>query len=105
MLEGASEGREQELGRAVEQHLQVLPVSPFHAGAGKGSGQGQRGLCSDLSPLVLRLGHRQHKEEFSRLFKLSQIHTPGFSLVAPRLKLLQGSHGCWGAEPVSAWLW
>lgn len=100
---GASEGREQELGYAMEQHLQVILKSPFHAGTGKGSGQGQRWLwaCSNISPLVLCLGHRQHKEEFSYLFKLSQIYSPHFSLAAPRLKLLQGS--CLCLAVVRAW--
>lgn len=100
---GASEGTEQELGCALQQHLQVFPVPALHAGTGKGSGQGQRWLwvCSNISPLVLRLGHRQHKEGFSCLSELSQIYTPSFSLAAPRLKLLQGS--CLCLSVVRAW--
>lgn len=55
-----------------------------------------RGLwvCSNIAPLVLCLGHRQHKEEFSHLFKLPQTYSPSSSLIAARLKLLQGSCGC-----------
>lgn len=75
----------------MEHHLKVLPISAFHAGTGERRGQGWEGFgfCVVLAPLVLCLGHRQHKQDFPGLFKLqvSDLSSLFFPL-APGLRLL-----------------